>query len=176
MAQGKKTDNETIYKIMMSYYITRNYSETGRELGMNEATIRHIVKENIGKEEFTKLFEKKKEEFIETANRIINKGTELLEKRIDLALDNQDELDELICEVWNADRDEIDPQAKKGLVSKLNKLQLNNLNEITTAIGIMYDKKKIAENGTIPVETPTLNINIIDNSNLEKELYKGDEK
>jgi len=176
VAQGKKTDNETIYKIMMSYYITRNYSETGRELGMNEATIRHIVKENIGKEEFTKLFEKKKEEFIETANRIINKGTELLEKRIDLALDNQDELDELIFEVWNADKDEIDPQAKKGLVSKLNKLQLNNLNEITTAIGIMYDKKKVAESGTIPVETPTLNINIIDNSNLEKELYKGDEK
>lgn len=172
MAQGKKTDNETIYKIMLSYYITRNYSQTGRDLGIDESTIRHIVKENINKEEFTKLYEQKKEEFIESANRIINKGTELLERRLNVALDNQEELDDLIFEVYNADKEEVKEQQKKSLVNKIMKMQINSLSEITTAIGTMYDKKRIAEGGKEETDTPIVNINIVDNSELEKIMYE----
>ena len=34
MAKGKKTDNETIYKVMLSVFSTGNYSETARQLNM----------------------------------------------------------------------------------------------------------------------------------------------
>lgn len=34
MAKGKKTDNETIYKIMISMFSTNNFSETARQLDM----------------------------------------------------------------------------------------------------------------------------------------------
>lgn len=176
MAQGKKTDNETIYKIMLSYYITRNYSQTGRDLGIDESTIRHIVKENINKEEFTKLYEQKKEEFIENANRIINKGTELLERRLNIALENQEELDDLIYEVYNASKEEIKEQQKKSLVKKIMKMQINSLSEITTAIGTMYDKKRVAEGGEEKTETPSVQINIVDNSNLEGIMYEDTEE
>ena len=172
MAQGKKTDNETIYKIMLSYFVTRNYSETGRELGIDESTIRHIVKENIEKDEFKKLYEQKKEEFIQTADRIINKGTRLLEKRLDIALENQEELDDLLYETFNAEREEVNQSEKIGIARKISKIQINSLSEITTAIGTLYDKKKIAEGGDIVNETPSVTITVVDNSNLEKAMYE----
>ena len=73
MAKGKKTDNVTIYKVMLSYITTNNYNETARQLNMPESTVRHIVDENRDKEEFTKLCAKKKEEFAERAKVDIEK-------------------------------------------------------------------------------------------------------
>ena|GEM_PF-1934287 len=174
MAQGQKTDNETLYKVMLSYAYTRNYSETGRNLGIPEATVRKLVKEHINDEEFTKLYVQKKEEFVETADRIINKATMLLEKRLNTALEKQDELEDLIYDVYNADKEEISPQEKKSVVSNLRKLQVNGLSEITTAIGTLYDKKALAQNGVVGNETPNVQINIVDNSNLERVMYEQD--
>ena len=42
MAKGKKTDNETIYKIMVSMFSTNNFSETGRQLGIATTTVEKI--------------------------------------------------------------------------------------------------------------------------------------
>ena len=75
MAKGKKTDNETIYKIMISMFSTNNFNETSRQLNIPVKTVEKIFKENKDKEEFTKLCIQKKEEFTETATRIINKAT-----------------------------------------------------------------------------------------------------
>jgi ActR/RegA family two-component response regulator len=61
--QGKKTDNETIYKVMVSYVYTNNASETARQLDMSSTTVDKIIKDNRNKEEFKKLWEEKKEEF-----------------------------------------------------------------------------------------------------------------
>lgn len=173
MAQGQKTDNETLYKIMLCWYITRNYSEVERRLGINRKTVKELVEKHRDDEEFTKLFQQKKEEFVETADRIINKATMLLEKRLDTALEKQDELEDLIYDVYNADKEEISPQEKKSVVSNLRKLQVNGLSEITTAIGTLYDKKALAQNGEVGSETPVININIVDNgvTTEEKALY-----
>jgi len=176
MAQGVITDRETLYKVMLCWFVTRNYSEVERRIGVPRKTVEKLVKEHQNDEEFTKLFQQKKEEFIETADRIINKATTLLEKRLDTALDNQDELEEMIYDVYNADKDEIKENQKKAIVQKLSKMQINSLNEITTALGTMYDKKQIAQNGTMDKETPVVNINIIDNASLEKVLYDEADK
>ena len=94
MARGKKTDNETIYKIMISMFNTNNFNETSRQLNIPVKTVEKIFKENKDKEEFTKLCIQKKEEFTETATRIINKATNLMEQRIDLATEHENELEE----------------------------------------------------------------------------------
>lgn len=172
MAKGKRTDNETLYKVMLSYTVTRNYSQTARDLGLPITTVKKLVDENKNKPEFVKVCNEKKEEFINTADRIISKGTELLEKRLDTALNNQEELDDLIYEIYTADKEEIKEQQKRSLVQKVMKLQVNSLNEITTAIGTLYDKRRLAENGEEPSKTPEVNINIIDNSNLESAMYE----
>lgn len=87
MAKGKKTDNETIYKLMLSVFSTGNYSETARQLDMPQKTVEDIYKKNIEKEEFAKLREQKKDEFAEKATRLIDKALNRLEQ----VLDNEEE-------------------------------------------------------------------------------------
>ena len=156
MSKGKKTDKETIYKVMVSMFSTNNYSETARQLDMPQKTVENIYKKNIEKEEFAKLYELKKEEFTKNATRIINKATNLLEKRIDTALNNQDELEEIINQTCELDG--YTKYQKKMIINKIAKMQLNNLSEITTAIGTLYDKRNLAEGKSI--NNTDLNVNI----------------
>lgn len=83
MSQGKKTLPENVYKVMLSYAVTHNYCETGRELDMPESTVRKIVGDNRDNPIFAKLCEEKQQDFIKNAERIINKAMERLEKEID---------------------------------------------------------------------------------------------
>lgn len=145
MARGQKTDTETIYKIMISMFSTGNFNETARQLNVPVKTVEKIYKENKNKEEFAKLCIEKKEEFVENATRIINKASKLLEKRLDTALNSQDELEEIIDHVWQMDKKDFNETQKRAVVNKISKMQLNNLSEITTAIGTLYDKKALAK-------------------------------
>ncbi len=83
MARGKKTDNETIYKVMLSVFSTGNYSETARKLNIPVGTVEDIYKRNIEKKEFTKLRKEKTEEFAEKASRLIDKALNRLEQALD---------------------------------------------------------------------------------------------
>jgi hypothetical protein len=161
MAKGKKTDNETIYQIMLSYITTNNYSETARLLEMPESTVREIIDKNKGKPEFAKLCEEKKEEFVEKANKIIDKATTLLDRRITMALDRQDELDSLLDVVYEAEEDgkKLSPKQQIAIVKKLYKIELNGLSEITTAIGTMYDKRALAKGQFTSNINNTINLN-----------------
>jgi lysyl-tRNA synthetase class I len=78
MARGKKTDNETIYKIMISMFSTGNFSETARQLDLPITTVETIYKNNIDKEEFVKLRNEKQDEFVDKATKIINKALDRL--------------------------------------------------------------------------------------------------
>lgn len=165
MARGKKTDNETIYKVMISMFSTNNFCETSRQLNIPATTVEKIYKDNKDKEEFVKLCAEKKEEFVEKANRIIDKATDLLERRLDTALENQDELDEIIDQVWSMDNSrEFNETKKKTIVNKIGKMQLNSLSEITTAIGTIYDKRNLAEGKA----TSNTDINIKMNKEVEE--------
>lgn len=145
MAKGKKTDNETIYKIMVSMFSTNNFNETSRQLKVPVKTVEKIYKENKDKKEFTKLCMQKKEEFTETATRIINKATDLMEKRIDLATEHENELEEIIDEIWMTDKKEMNETKKKALVAKIAGMQLYSLKELAVTIGTMYDKRALAK-------------------------------
>lgn len=138
MAQGKKLNSQEIYNIMCSYFETRNYTQTSKDLGVPTSTVENIVKVHIKDKEFVELWNKKKEDFATKADIIIYKAIDKLEKQ----LDNQENIP---------------------------------INQLTTAIGTLYDKKTIAQTGIMGNDTPSVNINIIDNSNLEKTLYKEEE-
>jgi hypothetical protein len=135
MAQGKKTDSQTIYNIMDSYFETRNFTQTGRNLEVPVSTVEKIVKEHIKDKEFVELWNKKKEDFATKADLLIYKAMDRLSKE----LDSED------------------------------KISVNNL---STVIGTLYDKRTIANNGG----TPNVEIKIVDNSNLEKAMYDGNDK
>ena len=156
MAKGKKTDTETIYKIMVSMFSTNNFSETGRQLGLSHKTVEKIYKENKDKPEFTKLCQEKREEFVEKATRIIDKAGTLLERRLTTALEKQDELDVMIDTVWDLDNKDADYKKKVALANKIGDLQLNRISEITTALGTMFDKRALAKGDSTTNTTITV--------------------
>lgn len=84
MARGKQLDNETVYKIMASYFNTNNVSETARELDLPNTTVNDTVNRNIDKPEFVKLREEKKKKFSAKFEKIIDKALTRLEQEIDL--------------------------------------------------------------------------------------------
>lgn len=83
MARGKQLDNETVYKIMASYFTTNNVSETARELGIPNTTVNDTVNRNIDKPEFARLREEKRKKFGAKFEKIINKALDRLDKEID---------------------------------------------------------------------------------------------
>lgn len=83
MAKGKKTEPELVYKVMISYAYTHNYSETGRQLDIPESTVRKIIDDNKDNPEFAKLCEEKKDEFVEKATKIIDKAMQRLYEGLD---------------------------------------------------------------------------------------------
>ena len=124
--RGKTTDNKTVYKIMISMFSTNNFSETARQLNIPVKTVEKIYKENKDKEEFTKLCNEKKNDFIEKATRIIDKAMNRLEDSLD---------------------------------DKEEKLPVNNL---STVIGTLYDKRALAKGEPTSNEKLTINIELSD--------------
>ena len=174
MPRGVKTPVPKEYDIMTSYAITNSYNATGREFGVSDTTVKDIIKRNY--EEFKKIQVEKKEDFINRSNRIIDKMTNLLDRRITRALEKEDEIENIIDEVWHAsenkdDEGSISRQEKIELIKKLNKIAINNTNEITTSLGIVYDKVNKTSDVNAII-TPNLKIEVSDNSNLEKTLYE----
>ena len=80
--RGKKTDYETIYDVMTSYFVTHNYAETSRQLNMPESTVKEIVKNNKNAEEFVELRRQKQDEFSEKASRLIDKLLDRLDDEL----------------------------------------------------------------------------------------------
>lgn len=83
MARGKQLDNQTVYNIMTSYFITNNFTETSRELDIPLKTVETIVKRNIDKKEFAELRRKNNDRFAEKATRLIDKALDKLEEQFD---------------------------------------------------------------------------------------------
>lgn len=162
MARGKKATPATIYKVMISWIATRNYNETARNLGMAVSSVKDIVDNNKDKDEFVNLRIQKENEFADQATEIINKGLVLLSRRMNRAVEHEEELDDLIDEIWDLDEDEMSYKEKDKLVTKIKMLQLQNIKDITTAIGTLYDKRALSRGES------TQNVDFATNFNIDK--------
>lgn len=132
--KGKKYSPEIVEKALALLATTNNICEVAKKMNLPESTVRDWAKQN--KDEFETLRIKKKKEFVENAWRIIEKANKLLEKKLDVALKNQGELDELLAKM----RGEID---YKKLAEKVKAIKIDNLSNLTTAIGTLYDKQAL---------------------------------
>jgi len=161
--RGQKTDNKTKAKVRASYALTNSYNKTAKELGISDKTVKKIIEENP--KEFTKVYEKKKQDFADKATTIIDKGMELLKRRFDTALENQNELEELIDMVIsdsNSDEnDKLSHKEKMDIVKKIRRIELNNLSEITTSIGTLYDKRALYKGESTENNKFEVNIKVV---------------
>lgn len=167
MARGIKRKIEDVYNIMSLYFDTQNYDEVGKQLNIPVSSVYTIVEKHKDEEQFKILRKKKEETFINRANNIIDKGTLLLEKRLDTALQSEEELEELLSRVQMLGKEEITTSEIKAIAKRINQLQLNNLSEVTTAIGTIYDKRALAKGDSTSNNSVTVTM-----SNDLKELSK----
>jgi len=147
---------------MTSWVITNNYKETASELDLPYMTVKSIVDKNRDKPEFVKLRNEKMNEFSSRASEIIQKGLTLLNKRLDRAIASEEDLDLLIDEIYATDKEELSQDEKNRLVNKIRTLQVQNMKDITTAIGTLFDKKALADG------KPTERTEIIGGDKLSK--------
>lgn len=145
MARGKKTSPETVYKVMALWFTNYNLRETARNLNMPLTTVKDIVDKNKSNPDFEQLRTQTEKAFAQKTTEIIEKGLLLLNKRLDRAIEHEEDLDELIEEIWDIDDEEMSYKDKDKLVNKIKTLQLQNIKDITTAIGTLYDKRALSK-------------------------------
>ena len=179
MPRGVKTPKPKEYDIMVSYAITNSYRATARDMGVTDCCVKDVIERNY--DEFLRIQAEKKEDFLSRSNRIIDKMTNLLDRRVTRALETEDEIDKPIDFIWDIDENAEDKDEKMtykekvSLVKRLGKISLNSMNEITTSMGTVFDKTRILQCNDNNNETPSVTVNIVDNSKLEKSLYEEDE-
>ena len=81
MARGVKIDNQKIQEVIASYALTNSYNATAKECGVSDKSVKKIINEHS--EEFSKISEQKKEEFVEYADKLINKAMNKLDKALE---------------------------------------------------------------------------------------------
>lgn len=144
MARGKKTNYEDVVRIMISWFSTHNYAETSRQLNIPESTVKEIVKQYENAPEFVELRRQKEDEFADKATEIINQGLILLKRRMNRAIEEEETLDDLIEQIEMMPDDDMKYTQKVAIINKIKALQLQNVKDITTAVGILYDKRALS--------------------------------
>ena len=162
MARGKKTSPDVIYQVMALWFTNYNMRETARILDMPLSTVKGIVDEHKNTKEFEELRTQKQKEFADKATEIIEKGLLILNRRLDRAISDEEELDYLIEEIYFTDKDEMSFTEKSQLINKIKGLQLQSVKELTTAIGTLYDKRALSKGDM------TQNLGFATNFDLDK--------
>lgn len=141
MAQGSKyTDEQKEQALAM--LINMSFKDVSKNLNIPENTLRDWKKnEEEINPEFVKLRNEKKKEFVEHAWSIIGKANKLLEKKIDRALSIEEDIAEILQKLKNNEQLEKDDVA--FLVKNINKLGMDNIGQVSTVIGTLYDKQAL---------------------------------
>lgn len=139
------------------YTVLGNWELVSRKMGIPVNTLKSWWRRHPpDMDEYAEKRREVREGFIETASRAIENGAELINRRMELALKHQRELEELMNDV---PADEMTATQKKELLAKIRSIELHKLSEISTAIGTLYDKRALAqgqstENTTIEIKMP----------------------
>ena len=160
--RGKKTAPDVVYQVMALWFTNYNLRETSRTLNLPLTTVKDIVDKNKNAEEFESLRTQTEKAFAQKTTEIIEKGLLLLNKRLNRAIEHEEDLDDLIDEIWDMDEDEMSYKDKDKLINKIKTLQLQNIKDITTAIGTIYDKRALSRGES------THNVDFATNFNLDK--------
>lgn len=162
--RGKKTSPQDIHNIMALWFTNYNLRETSRELDIPLSTVKEIVDKYKYSDDFKQLRTQTEKAFAQKTTEIIEKGLLLLNKRLDKAISHEEDLELLIDEIFATDREELSQEEKNRLVNRVKALQIQNIKDITTAIGTLYDKRALSRGDS------TQNIDFATNFDIGKLL------
>lgn len=146
MSRGKKYSDEIKELAYALYASNGSKTETARRIKelKGVAVAVNTVSDWINHhppDGFEELRNEKKRGFIESANAIIDKGMEIMDRRFTRALEEEAEIDNIIEAASKAD---ISQKEIESAIRRLKSLQLQDVKALTTAIGTLYDKRALA--------------------------------
>ena len=141
MAQGSKyTDEQKEQALAM--LTTMSFKAVSKSLKIPERTLRDWkdTEEKINPE-FAELRNEKKKQFVESSWRIIEKANKLIEKKIDIALSAEEDIDKIMKKAKG--NESLDKDDIVALTKNINKLNIENIGQVSTVIGTLYDKQAL---------------------------------
>lgn len=139
MPRGQKTPTEKKEECIAIAMATGNVSEASRQTGIHESTIRGWADE---KDEFTKLRENKKQEFIEKSWEIISTAERILKGRVERAENFDRLIDKQIKAVIQSE--DMTEQEKVNAIEMLSQKKAENTKDLSVILGTLYDKQALA--------------------------------
>lgn len=138
--RGKQYSLEVKERALAALAVSNNIDALSREMGIPASTLRKWRKEVSDETEFAELRAKKRADFVDLAWETIRDALELGARRVKRAIEKEEELDEILEEA----EDKLTGVQREAALSKIRTLQIQNLREISTYIGTMYDKAALA--------------------------------
>ena len=142
MAKGIQPDDNTKEKVKALLAAGKAKNQVAKEVGISWATVDKISKEEP--DELENLREQKRIQFIDRLWNSMDEALKLADKRIALAIDANQKLDELSDAVGDA---EIDPKKAMELQRAIESISSVPLGQISTFIGTIYDKHALMTGG-----------------------------
>lgn len=144
MQGSKYTDEQKEQALAM--LVTMSFKEVSQKLNIPDTTLRDW-KSNEEKinPEFVKLREEKKKAFVEKSWSIIEKANQLLERKLNRAINKEVELD-MALEALDEDTDWGNKKEKETylrVARKVDSLKMENIGQLSTVIGTLYDKQAL---------------------------------
>lgn len=167
MAQGKKYNDDIKEKAFALLACNNNAMDVAKQLGLKYTTVKtwekkyleqskelaekrarggdsYEVTKSESEFDLEKLRNENKKKFVNDAWRLIDKTKTLLERRLDRAIESEDELDRLVEEICRLDNKDLTYEQRKALYSKIKSLKLEQAKELAVVLGTLYDKQALA--------------------------------
>ena len=164
--EHKIFSKEEIRIALEDYAVNGTYVSAGRALQAFKCTDKNmtarakaIILKYRYTPEFADIFAEKQLDFKHRTLLVAEKAVRLMDVKIDLALENANELKRLLCEIGKDE--ELSKSKKEELIKKLNTMRADKLSELSVVAGTMYDKHRLASNEST-------------NNNELKVSYSGD--
>ena len=130
-------------KALALYDQVSSISKVAKELGIPKTTVSDWIKNREIPEEVVLRKAIEKIDFTTSATNIIEKSMKLMEKRLDDAIDFEEEFGMFLEEI-SRDK-EIKPASYKSILAKIQALQIAKTSDLTQMVGTLYDKRALAK-------------------------------
>lgn len=150
MAKGQKYNDDIKERAFALLAVNNSVSYVARELGLPRSTVKSWKEaydreaDKNGEDTIAKLRQKKKEDFVNDAWSLIGKVKTILERRLDRAIDSEDEIDALVDEITKLDHKQLTDSQRKALYMRISAIKIEGIKELAVVLGTLYDKQALA--------------------------------
>ena len=158
--KNRKKPEKLRERAIQLYGVTGSIAQVARELGLAKSTVHSWIRSDDVSEQVEQIRTENKLQFAQEAGEVLRKSLRLLDRRITTALEHENQLEALLQAV--REDGELRAPEKEALVRKLRALEVQRLGELATAMGVLYDKRALAQGESTANGQFEVNITVVD--------------